>query len=75
MCENTSNLAPTELLGMLAIGISVTTPIIGKVSAISLALLFGEKSDVSGCGRDKRKSGEPKDSGERSFLSEGGVSK
>jgi len=32
---------------MFAIGIGVTTPIIGKVLAICLTLLFGEKFDGS----------------------------
>jgi hypothetical protein len=48
VCENTCNLAPTEHLIIFAIGVSVTTPIISKVSAICLALLLSEKPDISG---------------------------
>jgi hypothetical protein len=43
ICENTCDFAPTEHLRIFAISVGVTTPIIGKVSAICLALLLSEK--------------------------------
>lgn len=47
ICERAGDFTPTEYLLMFAVGVSVTTPIIRKVSAICLALFFGEKFDVS----------------------------
>lgn len=40
--EYTRHFTPTKHLIIFAIGVSVTTPIFGKVSAICLALLFSE---------------------------------
>jgi hypothetical protein len=40
ICEYAGDFIPTELL--IAIDIGITTPIIRKVSAICLALIFGE---------------------------------
>ena len=48
VCEDTCDLAPSEHLIVFAIRVRVTTLIIGKVSAIGLALFLGEKSDTSG---------------------------
>jgi hypothetical protein len=48
VCEDTCDFAPTKHLIVFAIHVGVTTPIIGKVSAIVLALFLGEKSDISG---------------------------
>jgi len=45
--EYAGDFTPTEHLLVFAIGVSVTTPIFAKVSAIRLALLFGEKFDAS----------------------------
>ena len=47
ICEYAGDFTPTEHLRMLAIGVSVTTPIFAEVPAIRFALLFGEKSDAS----------------------------
>jgi hypothetical protein len=44
--ECAGDFIPTKFL-IFAIGIGVTAPIIGKVSAICLALLFGEKFNIS----------------------------
>jgi len=45
--EYAGDFIPTEDLVIFAIGVSVTTPIIGKVSTICLALLFSEQFDGS----------------------------
>ena len=68
ICENTCDLAPTEHLIVLAIGVGITAPIISKVLAICLALLISEKPDISGRGRDEKDCGQPKGGGERSLL-------
>jgi hypothetical protein len=47
VCEYAGDFTPTEHLLIFAIGVSVTTPIFAKVSAIRFALLFGEKFDAS----------------------------
>jgi hypothetical protein len=44
--ECAGDFIPTKFLLIFAIGIGVTAPIIGKVSAICLALLFGEKFNI-----------------------------
>jgi hypothetical protein len=47
ICKYAGDFTPTEHLLVFAIGVSVTTPIFAKVSAIRFALLFGEESDAS----------------------------
>ena len=69
ICECAGDFIPTELLLMFAIGISVTTPIIGKVSAICLALLFGEKFDGSRRNGDEIPSQKTKGDGGDTLLS------
>jgi hypothetical protein len=68
ICEYASDFTPTEHLLIFAIGVSVATPIFGKVSAICFALLFGEKFDTSRRHGDKKESGKPKDDSEDSLL-------
>ena len=70
ICKNTCDFAPTEYLVVFAIGVGITTPIISKVLAIYLALLLGEKPDISGRGRDEKDCGQPKSGSEGSLLNQ-----
>jgi hypothetical protein len=56
---------------MLAIGVSVTTPISGKILAICFALFFSENFDVPRCRRDEIENSKAKGAGECSLLGEG----
>jgi len=71
ICECASDFIPTEHLLIFAIGIGVTTPIIDEVSAICLALLFGEKFDGSRRSGDETPSKKTKGDGDDSLLSKG----
>jgi hypothetical protein len=69
--ECASDLTPTEFLLILAIGVGVTTPIIGKISAICFSLFLSKKFDVSGRRGDEIENSKAKGASESSLLGEG----
>jgi hypothetical protein len=69
ICEYTCDFAPTEYLIISAIGVGVTTPVIGKVSAICLAFLLSQNPDMSGRRRDKIECCQPKSGCKGTLLS------
>jgi hypothetical protein len=70
VCEYTCDFVPTEQLSIFAISVGITTPIIGKVSAICIALLLIEKPKISGRGRDETECSQPNGRGKGSLLNE-----
>jgi hypothetical protein len=67
--DRTGDFAPTEhpLIGPISVG--VATPVISKVSAICLALVFCEEPDGPRRIRDEEESSKSKSDGEGPFLS------